>query len=316
MKPRHVLFRGRLVPYEDARLHVLTTTLKYGVGVFEGLRAYWKEDERELYIFRPHDHFRRLHDSLRVTGMDVPDGIDDLTGRLTELIKANDLRQNLHIRVQAFVDNDDGTPDATGPVVVSMATIPMENYFGRAALDVCVSSWARISERSMPPRVKAIANYQNSRLAMLEARADGYTGAILLTHEGSVSEGPGYNVFVVRDGRIATPRVTDAILQGVTRDTVLQLASRHLGVEVEERRIDRTELYLADEVFVCGSAAEVTAVASIDRRPVGGGGAGETTTALQWLYDAATRGTLDREQGWVEPVYHPETSDAGSGSRV
>jgi branched-chain amino acid aminotransferase len=311
--PRYLLFGGRHVPYPDARLHVLTTTLKYGVGVFEGLRAYWSDADQELYVFRPHEHFRRLHDSLRLAGIDVPEDIGSFPAQLADLIRVNELRQNLHIRVQAFIDNTDGTPGATGPVLVSMATMPMDNYFGRTSIDACVSSWARISERSMPPRIKAIANYQNSRLAMLEAKTNGYTGAILLTSQGLVSEGPGYNVFVVRDGRIATPRTTDAILEGITRDSVLRLAADHLDVEIEQRAVGRAELYVADEVFVCGSAAEVTGVTSIDRKPIGDGTDGPVTSALQNLYSAATLGELDPVREWAQPVYGPAVAPAAAG---
>jgi len=178
----------------------------------------------------------------------------------------------------------------------------MGSYFARPSLDVCVSSWARISERSMPPRVKALANYQNSRLALLEARTNGYDAALLLTQEGSVSEGPGYNVFIVRDGRLATPPPTQAILEGITRASVLTLAREELGLEVDERPIDRTELYLAEEVFVCGSAAEVSCVSSVDRHDIGDRTAGPITANLQRLYRAAVRNEL-ADRGWAQPVY-------------
>ncbi len=180
IKPQYLLFDGELVPYEDAGLHVLSTTLKYGVGVFEGYRAYWNEEHDELYAFRVGDHMRRLRDSLRLTAIDEPADFGTFGEQLLDLIRANSLRENLHMRVQVFVNSEDGTPDATGPALVSMAAIPMGSYFARPSLDVCVSSWARISERSMPPRVKALANYQNSRLARLEARTNGYDAALLV----------------------------------------------------------------------------------------------------------------------------------------
>lgn len=307
--PRYLLFGGELVPYADANLHVLTTTLKYGVGVFEGLRAYWNEEHAELYAFRLEDHFQRLIDSLRLASIDVPPDSSRFAADLIALIRANEFRQSLHMRVQVFVNSPDGPPDASGPALVCMAAMPMNGYFAQSSLDLCVSSWTRISDRSMPPRIKAIANYQNSRLAMLEAKTNGYTGTLLLTSDGHVSEGPGYNVFLVRDGRLVTPRVTDAILEGVTRDSVIKLAGANLGLTVEERSIDRTELYLADEVFVCGSAAEVTAVSSIDRRVIGDGHPGPVTTSLQAEYRAATHNTLDDDFGWVSPVYGEVAAD-------
>jgi branched-chain amino acid aminotransferase len=305
-RPKYLLFDGELVAYEDARLHVLSTTLKYGVGVFEGYRAYWNEDHGELYAFRVDDHMRRLRDSLRLTAIEEPADIESLGNQLLDLIRSNDLRENLHMRVQVFVNSEDGTPDATGPALVSMAAIPMGSYFERPSLDVCVSSWARISERSMPPRVKALANYQNSRLALLEARTNGYDAALLLTQEGNVSEGPGYNVFIVRNGRLATPPPTEAILEGITRATVLELASAELGLEVDQRPIDRTELYLAEEVFVCGSAAEVSCISSVDRHQIGDGTPGSITANLQRLYRAAVRNEL-HDRGWTSAVYGDAT---------
>ena len=302
-KPRYLLFDDQLVPYDDARLHVLSTTLKYGVGVFEGYRAYWNGHDGELYAFRVDDHMRRLVDSMRITGIEGPTDVHALRESLLGLIRANDLRQDLHLRVQVFVTADDSTPDATGPALVCMAAMPMGRYFDRPALDVCTSSWARIADRSMPPRVKALANYQNSRLALLEANRNGYDSALLLTDQGKLSEGPGFNVFVVRNGRLATPPTTAGILEGITRDSVLQLARGELGLEVDERPIDRTELYLSEEMFVCGSAAEVTPVASVDRHVLGTGVAGEITRALRDAYRAAARGDLARERGWAVPVY-------------
>lgn len=308
-RPQYLLYDGRLVAYEDAKLHVLSTTLKYGVGVFEGYRAYWNEDHGELYAFRVGDHMRRLRDSLRLTSIEEPAEVDTLADQLLGLIRANDLHENLHMRVQVFVNSEDGKPDDTGPALVSMAAIPMASYFERPSLDVCVSSWARISERSMPPRVKALANYQNSRLALLEARTNGYDAALLLTQDGSVSEGPGYNVFIVRNGRLATPPPTQAILEGITRATVLQLAREELGLDVDERPIDRTELYLADEVFVCGSAAEVSCVSSVDRHRVADGNPGTITADLQRLYRAAARNEL-HDRGWTSAVYGTAASAA------
>lgn len=305
-EPRYLHFGGHLVPYADARLHVLSTTVKYGIGVFEGLRAYWNNTHGELYCFRLEEHLSRLRDSLHLMEIDPPKNIDGLAGDLIELIRANGFRENLHLRVQIFVAADDGTPASSGPSVVSMAAMPMNNYFGQPALEACVSSWARISDRAVPPRIKAMGNYQNSRLALLEARRNGYGGALLLTEDGRLSEGPGYNVFIVRNGVIATPRLVDAILQGVTRDSVIRLASEDLGLSVEERPIDRTELYLADEVFVCGSAAEVSAVTSIDRRPVGLGSAGKITAALQSAYSEVVRHERRLDLDWTRPVYGPE----------
>ncbi|WP_423182858.1 branched-chain amino acid transaminase [Arthrobacter sp. NyZ413] len=300
---KYLLRDGELVDYDDARLHVLSTSLKYGVGVFEGFRAYWSEDEQQLYAFRVIDHMKRLIDSMRVVEIDGPQDIDELSEQLLGLIRANGLRSNLHMRAQVFVDSKDGKPEDTGPSTVFMAAIPMGNYFGGTGLNVQISSWARLSDRSMPPRVKSIANYQNGRLALLEAKRNGYDAALLLTEGGHVAEGAGYNVFMVRQGRLCTPPATDSILEGITRDSVLHLARTELGLEVDIRPIDRTELYSADEVFVCGSAAEVNHVASVDRTAIANGQAGDVTRNLQELYRQAVIGKVASDRNWATPVY-------------
>ncbi|MFE4413997.1 branched-chain amino acid transaminase [Streptomyces sp. NPDC056821] len=300
--PEFLLHDGKLIPYDDARIHVLSTSTKYGVGVFEGFRAYLDEDG-QLFAFRVRDHMKRLISSMRIVEIDGPTDIDVLSGQLLDLIRANKLREDLHMRVQVFVDAPDGKPDDTGPATIFMAAVPMGRYFARKGLNVQVSSWARISDRSMPPRVKSIANYQNGRLALLEARRNGYDAALLPTADGHVSEGAGYNLFIVRDGRLCTPPVTESVLEGITRDSVIRLAQRELGLDVVERPIDRTELYTAEEVFVCGSAAEVSSVISVDRMPVADGEPGELTRSLQELYKRAVRGQVAADLGWAEAVY-------------
>jgi branched-chain amino acid aminotransferase len=301
---RYLLHDGELIDYADAQLHVLSTSTKYGVGVFEGFRAYWSEEDGELYAFRVEDHMRRLIDSMRVVEIDGPSDTAALADQLIGLIRANELRANLHMRTQVFVNSPDGKPDDTGPATVFMAAIPMGNYFGATGLDVQISSWARLSDRAMPPRVKSIANYQNGRLALLEAKRNGYGAALLLTESGHVAEGAGYNVFMVRQGRLCTPPSTESILEGITRDSVLQLASTQLGLDVDIRPIDRTELYSADEIFVCGSAAEVNHVTSVDRTRIGdGSSAGPITAGLQALYADAVRGRIPDLSHWVTPVY-------------
>jgi branched-chain amino acid aminotransferase len=300
---RYLLRDGELIEYDDARLHVLATTLKYGVGVFEGFRAYWSAEDNELYAFRVKDHMRRLVDSMRVVEIDGPNDIDELSDQLLSLVRANELRSNLHMRTQVFVNSSDGKPEDRGPAIVFMAAIPMGNYFGATGLDVQISSWARLSDRSMPPRIKSIANYQNGRLALLESRRNGYDAALLLTEDGHVAEGAGYNVFIVRNGRLCTPPSTESILEGITRDSILHLAHTNLNLDVDLRPIDRTELYSADEIFVCGSAAEVNHVASVDRNVIGNGSAGEITQKLQNLYQQAVIGRAAADQNWALPVY-------------
>ena len=300
--PKYLLMNGELVAYDDARVHVLSTAFKYGASVFEGLRAYWNEERGELYGFRLREHFQRLTESLRICRMGSPLDVDGYVADLVRLMRANDLREDLHMRVSAYVDEDDGGLASFEPVSIAMAALPMRRYFGRDGLNVQVSSWTRISDNSMPPRVKAMPNYHNSRLALLQARADGYDDAILLSGEGKVTEGPGYALFMLRGGKLITPPVTSGILESITRDSIMVLAAG-LGLEVQEREIDRTELYVSDELFFCGSAAEVTPILSVDRIPVGSGAIGPRTQALRAAFLATVRGESPDTRGWLTPVF-------------
>lgn len=304
-KPRLLFFNGSNVPYEDARIHVLTAAFKYGAAVYEGIRAYYDEDADKLFVFRLQEHLDRLENSAKISGMRLPYSADEMRNALLELIKENGLREDLHIRMSAFVGEDDGRIDATGDVGMSIAAMPMGRYDPLApteGLQTCVSSWRRISDESMPPRVKTIANYHNSRLALLDARAAGYQDAILLDQRGKVTEGPGYNIFIVRNGQILTPPVTYGILEGVTRDTLIQLFSKVHGVTVVEREIDRTELYVADEAFFCGSGKEVTPIASVDRRTLSTGEVGPWTTQIKETYFEVAKGRRPEFSEWLTPV--------------
>jgi branched-chain amino acid aminotransferase len=293
---------GELTPYADARVHVLTTAFKYGACVFEGLRAYWNEERGELYGFRLREHFQRLVESLRICRMPSPLDPDGYVADLVRLMQANGLREDLHMRVSAYVDDEDGGLATFEPVSVSMAALPMRRYFRKDGLDVQVSSWTRISDASMPPRVKAAPNYHNSRLALGQARIDGYDDAILLSAEGKVSEGPGYALFMLRGGKLITPPVTAGILESITRDSLMTLAPE-LGLDVVEREMDRTELYIADELFFCGSAAEVTPILSVDRVPVGTGAVGRRTQEIRAAFLQTVRAEVADTRGWLTPVF-------------
>jgi branched-chain amino acid aminotransferase len=293
---------GELVKYDDARVHVLTTAFKYGACVFEGLRAYWNEEQGELYGFRLRDHFQRLVESMRICRMPSALDADGYLDDMVRLMRANGLREDLHMRVSAYVDDEEGGLASFEPISVAMAALPMQRYFGKEGLNVQVSSWTRISDNSMPPRVKAAPNYHNSRLALIQSRADGYDNAILLSSDGKVTEGPGYALFLLRGGKLITPPVTSGILESITRDSLMELAPS-LGLPVLEREIDRTELYVSDEMFFCGSAAEVTPILSVDRIPVGTGSVGPKTQALRAAFLAAVHGETADTRGWLTPVF-------------
>jgi branched-chain amino acid aminotransferase len=297
------MMNGRLIPYEDARVHVLSTAMKYAASVYEAMRAYLGDSDEQLYVFRLREHLQRLQRSAKIARIALPADPARLEAETLEVIRANGLREDLHVRLIVFVDTEDGGLPSREPVGYVIAPIPTARYFAGPGVHVQVSSWTRTADNAIPARVKAAANYQNSRLALLQAKTDGYDDAIMLNNDGSVAEGPGYTLFLVRDDRPLTPPVTSNILEGVTRDTLLTLIRESLGVEVEQREIDRTELYVADEAFFAGTAAEVTPILSIDRRPVGDGTLGPLTAKVREAYFHAVRTGSAPHPEWRTPVY-------------
>ena len=280
---------GTVVPYEDARVHVLSTAMKYAASVYEAMRAYWSDADQQLYVFRLREHLRRLERSAKIARIPLPADAARLERETLEIVRANDLHEDLHVRLIVFVDTDDGGLASREPVGYVIAPIPTTHYFDTPGLHVGVSSWHRTADNAIPARVKAAANYQNSRLA--------------LNGDGSVAEGPGYTLFLVRDDQPMTPSVTSNILEGVTRSTLLTLFPESLGVAVEQREIDRTELYVADEAFFAGTAAEVTPILSIDRRPVGEGVMGPLTAKVRDAYFRSVRDGSAPHPEWRLPVY-------------
>jgi branched-chain amino acid aminotransferase len=299
---RHIYLNGELVPYAEARIHVQSTAVKYGGSVFEGLRAYWNPAHEELYVFRLQEHIDRLFASMRLMRMAHSLTREVLAGSILDVLRKNQVREDVHLRQTAFLDGD-GDLDATGPVGLAVDARPRKATT-KAGITVGVSSWTRIADGAMPPRIKCSANYQNGRLATLEAKANGHDGALLLNSRGKLAEAPGACCFVVRGGVPLTPPVTADILESVTRTTLLELFRTELGQAPVERDIDRTELYVADEVFLCGSGWEITPVVAIDRLPLGNGvEPGPMTRAIQACYFAVVRGEKPAYQRWLTPVY-------------
>ena len=312
--PRYLYLNGRLVPDAEAVIHVQSAAVKYGTSVFEGLRAYWNERQRELYVFRLGEHIDRLYQSLRMMRMDHTFTRDQIAASILDVLRKNEYREDVHIRQTAYVEADAGM-DATGPVGLAVgARTRYESVKGGIA--ACVSSWIRIADGSMPPRIKCSANYQNGRLATLEAKMNGYQGALLMNSRGKLAEAPGACCFVVRRGVPITPPVTADILESVTRATLLELFRKELGREPVERDIDRTELYVADEAFLCGSGWEITPLLSIDRLALGDGKSpGPLTKAIQDCYFAVVRGEKPAYRDWLTPVYGKgELADLASRS--
>lgn len=302
MSERQIYLNGRLVPYGQATIHIQSNAVKYGTSVFEGLRAYWSEAHQELYVFRLDDHVTRLLDSLRLMRMEHAFTREVLRESVRETLRANAFRQDVHVRQTAYLDADAGM-EATGPVGLAVDALP-RRLSDKPAVDLCVSSWSRTADGVMPPRIKCSANYQNGRLALMEARMNGYDSALLLNSRGKISEAPNAAVVIVRGGVAATPPLTADVLESITRASVLQLAKEKLGIPVVERDLDRTELYVSDEAFLCGTAWEIAAVATVDRLPLAGA-PGPVTSALAKHYQAAARGADEACSGWLTPVYRP-----------
>jgi branched-chain amino acid aminotransferase len=294
---------GRLIPWDDAKIHVLAHVVSYGSSVFEGIRCY--DTEQGSAIFRAADHARRLLDSARIYRMDLPYSLDQLTDAMIEVVRANKLR-SCYIRPIALRGYGDvGVLPNNNPIETYMACYEWGSYLGQDCLadgvDVCVSSWTRIAPNTLPALAKAGANYMNSQLIRMEAATNGYAEGIALDDAGYVSEGSGENIFVIRNGKILTPPLGASVLPGITRDTVVKIAGQ-LDIPVVETIIPREMLYIADEVFFSGTAAEITPIRSVDRIVVGDGRCGPITQKLQRRFFEIVQGKIKDEFGWLMPV--------------
>jgi branched-chain amino acid aminotransferase len=297
---KYIFINGETVPFSDAKIHVMSPAVRYGASVFEGIRAYWNEDENQLYVFKLREHLVRFQNSMKLMRFTETYEIGDLEKWVLDLIRKNDLKEDIHIRPQAHVEGEGGGVNTSEPIGISIIALPMGRFMKEDGMKAMVSSWRRIDDTVMPPRIKCAANYQNSRLALIEAVNHGYDSTIILTREGKVAEEARACVFVCRDGVPMTPPVTYGILESITRSTILGLFSSELNVQPLEREIDRTELYIADEAFFCGSGAEVTPIVSIDgyQLPIG-----ELTQSIKKVYFEIARGMTEKYKEWRTPVY-------------
>jgi branched-chain amino acid aminotransferase len=294
---------GRLIAWDDAKIHVLSHVVSYGSSVFEGVRCY--DTQQGPAVFRAREHMRRLVDSGKIYRMDVPYSIDELTNAMLEVIRVNNMRACYLRPLVLRGYGDVGVLPHSNPIETYIACFPWGRYLGESALkdgvDVCVSSWTRIAPNTLPALAKAGANYMNSQLIRMEAAANGYTEGIALDEAGYVSEGSGENIFLVRDGKLLTPPLGASVLPGITRDTIVKIAGQ-LGIPVVETIIPRELLYIADEVFFTGTAAEVTPIRSVDRIHVGAGYRGPITEKIQKRFFEIVDGAVTDEFGWLTPV--------------
>lgn len=301
---RRIWFKGKIVDVNDAKLNVLAPTSQFGLNVFEGIPCYWNDDENQLYAFRLDDHYDRLMKSAKLIQIDTKYTKDDLKRAFIDVIRANEYTENLSVRQTLFVDGF-GSWGSEDPVEMFVAPIPRGRTsaeYNKKGLNVCVTSWRRINDETLSPRIKCGANYINSRVGQREAIRNGYDTCIFLNENGKVSEGPGSCLFLVIKGQIVTPKLTDSVLESITRDTIIKIAKSE-GVQVVERTVDRTELYTCDEAFLCGSAMEITPILSIDRYDIGNGKIGKITKYLHNIYLDVVRGNLVEFKDWVTEVY-------------
>jgi len=299
-----IWMNGKLVEQAQAVLPVNSAAVFYATNVFEGLRAYWNERDGELYGFRLADHFARLRESMKMMRFSVPYTDDDLFEAVRTVLAGNEVHEDVHMHLVAYVGG--AGLDATAPTGLYINPRRRGRVVEGKGVSACVSSWVRTSDNAIPIRLKCGANYQNGRLARLQAKADGYDEPIFLNGRGRVAEGTGATLFMVRKGRLCTPSTSNDILESITRTTLIEdLCPTVVGMEVHEREIDRTELYTADEVFLCGSGYEITPVTSVDRFPVGTGEIGPVTVAISKAYMGLVRGMDTRHPEWRTPTYKP-----------
>ena len=301
LEERLIWFRGDLVPVKDAKVMALSPTAQFGLNVFEGIPGYWNEEEKQLYMFRLDDHYDRLLRSARLLQIDCKYSKDELKQALIDVVKANEFDENISVRQTLFMD-EWGTWSSRGEAEMFVAPIPrgrISAEYNKRGLNVCVTSWRRISENALSPRIKCGANYINSRYGQREALRNGYDTCLFLNEYGKVSEGPGSCFFMVKRNRLVTPTFTDAVLESITRDSVIHLAN-NMGLRVEERSVDRTELYTADEAFLCGSSMELTPVLSVDGYELG---EGRISNELHKTYVDAASGKNEKFIDWLTAIY-------------
>jgi len=305
-------FEGRIVPDDQAKIGIKTHAFNYGTGCFEGIRGYWNAAEEQVFLFRLAEHYQRLARSCRILGMSLLKSPEECGELTLELIRRNEMRQDAYVRPIAYKASEivgvkmHDIKDELAIFCVSMGKyLPAED-----GCRCCTSTYRRVDDNAIPARAKVTGIYVNSAMAKTEALLAGFDEAIMLTHEGHVSEGSGENIFLVMDGKLVTPAPSENILIGITRNSIMEIARRELGIETVERQIDRSELFIADECFMTGTAAEVSPVVEIDRRPVGSGRVGPVSDKLRSIFNDVVRGRVAAYRRWCTPAY------VGAGTRA
>jgi branched-chain amino acid aminotransferase len=297
---KHAFFEGKIVPLADAKINIATHGFLYGTTVFSGMRAYWNEEKKRLFVFRPFDHFQRLLNSARMMAMDIPYDEESLIQLTLDVLRMDNWKEDVYLRPTIYkADMGIGVRLHNLKDEFAMFVMAFEKYVPNDSnAHITFSSWRRIDDNSIPARGKISGAYANSALIKTDANRAGFDEALVLDNNGHVSEGSAMNIFIIRDGILITPPVTDNILEGITRRSVMELARSELGLQVLERSIDRTEVFIAEEVFMTGTAAQIVAVTKIDHRPVGTGKMGPITEKLRILFDDIVRAKHPKYQKW------------------
>lgn len=302
---KELFMDGKFIPAEQGVISVRTHAFAYGTGCFEGIRGYWNEDAQQVYLFRLREHYERLLNSCKILQISLPYTVDELVDISIELVRRNGQKQDVYLRPVAYKSqqmlgvNLHGVSDS-----FLLTSEPQGNYVDIGGLRCGVSSWRRIDDNAMPARAKICGAYVNSAFAKSEAMQNGYDEAIMLTHDGHVSEGSAENIFLLLNGEFITPSPSENILLGITRDTIMKLAQREMGYVTRERSIDRTELYISDEILLCGTGAQIAPVIEVDHRAIGTGKVGPIVKQLQDLYFDVVRGRkAEYRDQWCTPVY-------------
>jgi branched-chain amino acid aminotransferase len=302
--PKHAFFQGKIVPYADAKIGVATHALNYGTAVFGGLRGYWNADKKKLFVFRPIDHYQRFLNSCRIMCMDFDQTPESLTTLTLELLRQDGYEENVYIRPLAYkADEGIGVRLHDLKEDLTIFAMPFGQYVkNETSAHVTISSWRRVDDNTIPARGKISGAYASSALVKTDAARSGFDEALVLTQDGHLAEGSAMNIFMVRDGLLVTPPITENILEGITRRSVMELARNELGLTVVERSIDRSEIYICDEFFLTGTAAQITVVTKVDHRPIGKGIMGPVSNSIYKLFNEVVHGNIPKYAHWNIPV--------------
>jgi branched-chain amino acid aminotransferase len=314
----YAFFKGKFVPLEEANINIMNNAFMYGTAIFEGIRGYYNERQDEIYLFRMREHFERMMDSMKIMWMEPRYSVDEFCRLTIELLRMNKPHKDTYVRPGAYKAGQKIGPSLeNNPTEFYIFSVPFGDYFhGAEGLKVQVSSWRRVEDNAIPARAKITGAYANTALAKTDALMAGFDECIVLSENGHVSEGSAMNLFMVKRGQLITTPIYENILEGITRSTIVEFAEAELGLKTVSRTIDRSELYTADELFFCGTGAQIAPILSVDMRPIGTGKAGEITSKIKDLYISICRGEVPKYERWLTPVYGRQSAASSPAAKA